>query len=353
MDGFFDDLIPQDSGQLPSPSWQDQGLSGDLIPQEAGQPPAPSWQWQTPFDDLIPPGSRLTWSSLWQGHTPFDDLIPQAQASGPDADLTTQESGETPAPSWQWQTPFDDLIPPGSRLTWSSLWQGHTPFDDLIPQQQGDAAGTAQDDASTDDGSLASFAGPSEDDNNAPGEFSAVPDFLYKPVSGASTPADDSGDASSLLSQLKQLFSPAPAKPGNGISIDKETPADAVHYNSGGDEFDAPPHADFQAVYMAGKKDGWASWGSAQRAIAQYGEFDFQRDKSANKFYGCYTHASNYAVGVYMRGAGYSIGEMLALGLGYAAIKSKNFGTKYLEQMYWWIKGWIDANAGMLATRVD
>jgi hypothetical protein len=331
MDGFFDDLFPQDSGQLPSPSWQDQGLSGDLIPQEAGQPPAPSWQWQTPFDDLIPPGSRLTWSSLWQGHTPFDDLIPQAQTSGPVGGLATQEAGQPPAPSWQWQTPFDDLIPPGSRLTWSSLWQGHTPFDDLIPQQQDDAAGPDQDDASTDDGSLASSAGTS---GNAydPNDSNNDPALLYQPVA-------------------EMVTSPASEKSDDSITTYDNEPADAVHYRSNGEYFEAPPHADFMAVYLAGKKDGWANWGAAQRTIAQYGEFDYQRDKSAKKFYTNYTTASNYAVGVYMRGARYSIEEMLTLGLLYAFKKSKNAGSP--RQMYWWIKGWIDANTGMLATRVN
>jgi len=271
MDGSLDDLFPQDSGQLPSPSWQDQGLSGDLIPQEASQTFPPSWQWQTPFDDLI-------------------------------------------------------------------------------PQHQGDAAGPAQDDASTDDGSMASFDGTSDDayDSNV---SNGDPALLYQSAAERSIPEFNAGDGSTFLSEIKNIFSPAHSGPGMTVKGPEYVPSDAVHYCTGQIEFDAPPHADFEIVYLTGLANGMADLWAAHKAIAQFGDFDFQRDGATNVFYRCYTHASNYAVGVYMNAAGYTKEQMMLVGKMYALVKSNNAGSE--EQEYWWRKGWDDANAGELATRLN
>ena len=137
-------------------------------------------------------------------------------------DLIPQEAGQQPAPSWQWQTPFDDLIPSGSRLTWSSLWQGHTPFDDLIPQQQGDAAGPAQVDASTDDGSLTSSDGTS-DDSNDPGNddvSGSAPSEDNQTIPGMPAPGHDTGN---ILKSLAQAIAS-----GNGDGSGE----DSVPYNA-------------------------------------------------------------------------------------------------------------------------
>jgi hypothetical protein len=40
-------------------------------------------------------------------------------------------------------------------------------------------------------------------------------------------------------------------------------------------------------------------------SLGHFGTFDFQRDRGSNSFYSGYVHASNYAVGVYLAGAGY------------------------------------------------
>jgi len=43
----------------------------------------------------------------------------------------------------------------------------------------------------------------------------------------------------------------------------------------------------------------------AKTVLQQFGTYDFQRDKATNTFFNKYIHAANYAVGVYMAGAGY------------------------------------------------
>lgn len=71
----------------------------------------------------------------------------------------------------------------------------------------------------------------------------------------------------------------------------------------------APPRANFQEVYAAGEKI--ANWpimqqrDEAQAALQQFGTYDFQRDKETNTWFSEYADAANYAVGVYMAGAGY------------------------------------------------
>jgi hypothetical protein len=110
----------------------------------------------------------------------------------------------------------------------------------------------------------------------------------------------------------------------------------------------APPHADFHKVYAAGLAIASLSYveqySRGHAAVAHGGTFDFQRDVATKKLYHAYEHASNYAVGVYMAGAGYSLRETLGIAEAYALFNSSNFGSK--EQKDWTIAGWNDATAG-------
>jgi hypothetical protein len=74
--------------------------------------------------------------------------------------------------------------------------------------------------------------------------------------------------------------------------------------------------------------------------------FDFQRQSDANLFIGKYADASNYAVGVYMRGAGFSLAETQFVAGLFAHTMSSNAGKP--EQSTWWTNGWNDANSGKL-----
>ncbi len=83
---------------------------------------------------------------------------------------------------------------------------------------------------------------------------------------------------------------------------------------------------------------------AAQRAIGHFGTVDFQRDKVNNLFIEEYKHASNYAVGVYMRGAGFSLRETKIIAGLYARMKSSNADDP--EQQTWWTNGWNAAASG-------
>lgn len=120
-----------------------------------------------------------------------------------------------------------------------------------------------------------------------------------------------------------------------------------------GTTFLAPAGTDFEAIYKAGQAD-WTilpSQNKMSAAVGQYGKFDFQRNRGAglqppggtNTFYPAYTDASNYAVGVYMNGAGYPVDDMRIAGETYAAMHSKQVSPN-AEAM--WIRGWNAAQAG-------
>lgn len=98
-----------------------------------------------------------------------------------------------------------------------------------------------------------------------------------------------------------------------------------------GATFLAPPGTDFKAVYYKGQASGITPW-SAYANVWHYGQFDFQRNMghgykaSGNTFYPAYIDASNYAVGVYLNGAGLSLQNSLRLAGVAAKAGSKNAG---------------------------
>jgi len=139
-----------------------------------------------------------------------------------------------------------------------------------------------------------------------------------------------------------------------GYRIFTSVPDDAYIYTDmDQQEFYAPKDYDFSSVYVAGKKDaggflglGHASIEAVRKAVGQAGTFDLQR--SHGVFYSAYTPASNFNVGVYMNGAGYSIPSMLALGVGYSLRHSSNPVAP--DQLRYWLKGWITAEEGKYPT---
>lgn len=110
----------------------------------------------------------------------------------------------------------------------------------------------------------------------------------------------------------------------------------------------APPHADFRAVYAAGREIAplppLQQYPRAGADIGQGGTYDFQRDVPNLKFYHAYTNASNYAVGVYMAGAGYSLSVTILLAKYYAWEHSANYKVQDREK--WITRGWEDGNSG-------
>lgn len=130
-----------------------------------------------------------------------------------------------------------------------------------------------------------------------------------------------------------------------GLATIYGVPSGSVQYVApDGQTFYAPSYANFQAVLAAGQTNGMTNLSGINSAIGQGGTFDFQR--SGGNFYPTYTNASNYAVGVYMEGAGYPEGLMNLLGDVYARFKSSNSGTP--KQPMWWDNGWNAAHDGKL-----
>jgi hypothetical protein len=130
--------------------------------------------------------------------------------------------------------------------------------------------------------------------------------------------------------------------PPDGVPIEDE------HSDSPTGKLIAPPRANFQEVFAAGKEIASLSLSQQQQrghdAIAQGGAYDFQRDVPHLKFYEAYEHASNYAVGVYMAGAGYSLQLTYLIAKYYALRHSSNYDAQDREQ--WIRRGWNDAKSG-------
>ena len=135
----------------------------------------------------------------------------------------------------------------------------------------------------------------------------------------------------------------------SGLTIVRETPSDAKSLQSDDHTtFLAPPTANFEDVFQAGRQFGLTGAGAN---VGHSGKYDFQR--ADGKFYPAYTNASNYGVGVYMAGAGYSRLETIVIANTYAYTMSSNAGSS--AQVAWWLRGWNDATnrTGTFATSSD
>jgi RHS repeat-associated protein len=154
-------------------------------------------------------------------------------------------------------------------------------------------------------------------------------------------------DPSGLVSpveewQFAQSIQPSP------IQIVRGTPANACTcHTSAGAPFSAPPGANFNAVRAAGRLAGLNRFNPfvVNAAVGHFGTFDFQRSAANNSFIGAYTDASNYAVGVYMQGAGYSLSQTVAIAQLFGHSMSSNAGDP--RQQEFWEAGWMAANAGL------
>ncbi len=132
---------------------------------------------------------------------------------------------------------------------------------------------------------------------------------------------------------------PGPQASGKGLTIVHEVPADAISLTAGdGTSFYAPAYANFSKVYAAGQAN-WQTPAAAYFALTHFGPYAFQRDDG--NFYSAYTNASNYAVGVYLAGAGYSYDATITICTFVANQISSNSSAK--SQSSWWTKGWNDA----------
>ena len=126
-----------------------------------------------------------------------------------------------------------------------------------------------------------------------------------------------------------------------GLAVIRSVPSDAVTYTApDGQCFYAPPNVNWNDIQNAGARDGLTG---ANANMGQNGTYDLQR--SGGDVYTAYANAANYAVGVYVYGAGYSQTSMYIIGQAYGFFKSSNFGNNNWPQ--WWNNGWNAANTGL------
>ena len=107
----------------------------------------------------------------------------------------------------------------------------------------------------------------------------------------------------------------------------------------------APPNANFQEVYAAGTRA--TNVLEINAAVGHYGLFDFQRDGQTNTNYPAYKHASNYAVGVFMAGAGYTREGTIYISETFARGYSSNYERDKVPRKTWTSRGWDDAHSGI------
>nr|WP_255429201.1 RHS repeat-associated core domain-containing protein [Ramlibacter albus] len=124
-----------------------------------------------------------------------------------------------------------------------------------------------------------------------------------------------------------------------------KVPSDSCTCMLGSTTFYAPTGTNFAAVQAAGQSNGRNPL-EVNRTVGHWGTFDFQRDVAMNQFTAAYTDASNFAVGVYMHGAGYSREATGAIAGAFARAFSSNAGSPRQRQM--WMMGWDAANSGNL-----
>jgi len=124
------------------------------------------------------------------------------------------------------------------------------------------------------------------------------------------------------------------------------TPKDSCTCSVGGSSFSAPKGTNFSDVYAAGQANGLNPI-AGNESIGHFGRFDYQRNAASNTFVGAYTDASNFAVGVYMNGAGFTRIGTSAVANSFAYTMSSNAGSSAQTSM--WAAGWDAAASGSLS----
>ena len=131
-----------------------------------------------------------------------------------------------------------------------------------------------------------------------------------------------------------------PLRPGDiWQSQVKNYPNAQVYTAPNGTQFLAPKNTDWYQIWLTGRKNGLNLF-YVGKYESQGGKFDFQR---IGGYHPEYIDASNYGVGVYMNGAGYTLFGTNTIGGTFASLLSSS-NPAVLK--YWWGLGW-SAGQGM------
>lgn len=162
---------------------------------------------------------------------------------------------------------------------------------------------------------------------------------------GPSTPMQDQPTSAAGTVSVDYKVTTEPPKDAKAV-----VPPDGVPIRGGNPPklLIAPAHSDYRQVYAAGRAIAQLSPFDQilhiRAALQQGGTYDFQRDPIRQEIQPAYANASNYAVGVYLAGAGYSLWAAHTMAEVYALFHSSNYGSK--NQADWLEQGWRDATAG-------
>ena len=132
-------------------------------------------------------------------------------------------------------------------------------------------------------------------------------DAAGSPLTEGRSAGTGRGSAGANSGKVNQVY----VLPKDAIVVTRPDKTTIGDPNSTKGKLMAPPRANFQEVYAAGERI--ANWplmqqiDQARTALQQFGTYDFQRDEATNTWFSEYVHAANYAVGVYMAGAGYGL----------------------------------------------
>jgi hypothetical protein len=177
----------------------------------------------------------------------------------------------------------------------------------------------------------------------------SIGEFIYTDGGLHGRPPSASGTSNKTTKKSRQAF---PYRAGyrrvgpQVIEYDGTPPNSQTFTTPDGQTFLAPAGTNFQSIFNAGATKGVLG---IDRSILWYGTFDFQRNEGDGKqlgdnlIYSAYINASNYAAGVYMNGAGFSLNETLFWGRIAADVGSKNAGSP--QQREWQTFGWKAAQA--------
>jgi hypothetical protein len=161
----------------------------------------------------------------------------------------------------------------------------------------------------------------------------------------ADAATDMSGAASAYIAtHTEKEINRVPDLPKDAVAVTRTDGTAIEDRKSLTGKLMAPPNADFRKVYAAGVRSKPYDIAAMYGALGHFGTFDFQRDRGSNSFYAAYVHAANYAVGVYMAGAGYDKWTSVKIAETYGFFGSSN---KYSIAGKEWIeRGWDDAKQG-------